>query len=256
MFSRSRAAGRRARADRSQRPPAGPPAATPDGAADGTGDGAPDGAADTPPGSAAGSAPTGGPYDVSQAPAGVRRLDLGSLQIPVIEGVEVRVQPGNDGSVRQVVLRSGKSAVQLGVFAAPRSEPIWDEVRADIRESLLAEGATRTEEVDGPYGTELRARIRTKEGPADLRFVGVDGPRWMVRALYRGPAAVDPAKAGPLAESLAGLVVDRGNEARPVKEALPLRLPAELAAKLPEDAPHLPAAGEPPVLRGTGPAGA
>ena len=69
----------------------------------------------------------------------------------------------------------------------------------------------------------------------------------MVRAVYRGPAAVDPAKAAPLAECLGGLVVDRGNEARPVKEPLPLRLPEDLAAKLPEGAQGVRVAGAPPA---------
>src|SRR6266545_2556232 len=118
---------------------------------------------------------TTGPYDIADAPAG-DRLDLGSMQVPAVEGVEVRVHADPDGAIHQVVLVHGDSALQLGVFAAPRSEGTWDEVRADIR------------------------------------FVGIDGPRWMVRAVYQGPAAVDPDAAEPLAECLRGLVVDRGTE--------------------------------------------
>jgi hypothetical protein len=165
---------------------------------------------------------------VSQAPAGVQRLDLGALQIPAIDGVEVRVQADPDGGIQQVVLVYGESALQLGVFAAPRSEGIWDEVRAEIRASMDGDGVDAREAV-GAYGVELHARVNTPEGPADIRFVGVDGPRWMVRALYQGAAATDPAAEGPLAQCLAGLVVDRGEEARPVREALPLQLPADLA---------------------------
>jgi len=76
--------------------------------------------------------PEYGPWDEKHAPEGVQRLDLGSLQIPAIEGVEVRVQANPDGAVEQVVLVDGDSALQLGVFAAPRSEGIWDEVRAEM----------------------------------------------------------------------------------------------------------------------------
>jgi len=83
-------------------------------------------------------------------------------------------------------------------------------------------------EVRGPYGVELTARVNTPDGPADVRFVGVDGPRWMVRALYQGVAAADPAREGALGEVLSGLVVIRDAEARPVREALPLRLPKEM----------------------------
>jgi len=169
-----------------------------------------------------------GPYDVSAAPSGLRRLDLGSLQIPAIDGVEVRVQANPDGVVQQVVLANGGSALQLGVFAAPRSEGIWDEVRAEIGTSLRRDGA-RVEEVEGEYGPELRAQVPTPDGQTHLRFVGVDGPRWMVRGLYQGAAATDPDAAGPLANAMRGLVVDRGQEAKPVREPLPLRLPREAA---------------------------
>lgn len=172
-------------------------------------------------------APDRGPWDAKYAPEGVQRLDLGSLQIPAIEGVEVRVQANPDGGVEQIVLVDGDSALQLGVFAAPRSEGIWNEVRAEIAEAMKSDGVA-AREISGPYGVELTARVNTPEGPADVRFVGVDGPRWMVRALYQGAAAADPTREGALGEVLAGLVVIRDGEARPVREALPLRLPKEM----------------------------
>ncbi|WP_433391768.1 DUF3710 domain-containing protein [Micromonospora sp. KLBMP9576] len=170
--------------------------------------------------------PTRGPYDVSEAPAGVQRLDLGSLHIPAVRDVEVRVQADPEGVIQQVVLVHGPNALQLGVFAAPRSEGIWDEVREEIRQSLFNDGAA-AQEAQGEYGTELHARVRTPDGLTDLRFIGIDGPRWMVRGVYQGAAATDPAAAGPLAECLDGLVVDRGQEAKPVREPLPLRLPRD-----------------------------
>ncbi|MEV4200604.1 DUF3710 domain-containing protein [Micromonospora globbae] len=180
---------------------------------------------------------TRGPYDISEAPSGVTRLDLGSLHIPAVPEVEVRVQADQQGVIQQVVLVHGQNALQLGVFAAPRSEGIWDEVREEIRQSLFNDGAA-AQEVEGDYGTELRARVRTPDGTTDLRFVGIDGPRWMVRGVYQGAAAVDPAAAGPLAACLEGLVVDRGQEAKPVREPLPLRLPREMADQArPEPSP-------------------
>jgi len=172
-------------------------------------------------------APERGPWDSRHAPEGVQRLDLGSLQIPAIEGVEVRVQANPEGGVEQVVLVDGDSALQLGVFAAPRTEGIWDEVRAEIAQAMTADGVS-PRELQGPYGIELTARVNTPEGPADVRFVGVDGPRWMVRALYQGAAAADPGREGALGEVLSGLVVVRDAEARPVREALPLQLPKEM----------------------------
>ncbi|MFF0653822.1 MULTISPECIES: DUF3710 domain-containing protein [Micromonospora] len=180
------------------------------------------------------SAPDRGPYDVSEAPD-APRLDLGSLQIPAVPDVEVRVQADPQGVIQQVVLVHGQNALQLGVFAAPRSEGIWGEVREEIRQSLVSDGAT-VQEVPGEHGPELRARVRTPDGPTDLRFVGIDGPRWMVRGVFQGAAATDPAAAGPLAACLDGLVVDRGHEAKPVREPLPLRLPREVAEQQAADA--------------------
>jgi hypothetical protein len=169
-----------------------------------------------------------GPYDIDDVSGDPEGLDLGSLRVPVPPGVELRVQADPDGQIQQVLLASGESVLQVGVFAAPRSEGIWDEVREDIRKQLFSDGVA-AEEIDGRYGVELKARVRTPDGLADIRFVGVDGPRWMVRAVYQGPAATDPTAARPLDEALGGLVVDRGSVAMPVREPLPLRLPREVA---------------------------
>ncbi|GAA2513235.1 DUF3710 domain-containing protein [Pilimelia columellifera] len=172
-------------------------------------------------------APTSGPYDISQAPKGVERLDLGALRLPAVEGVEVRVQADPDGVVQQVLLVDGQSALQIGVFAAPRTEGIWDEVREEIHASLKEDGLTAAEH-DGEFGVELRAVVPSPEGPADIRFVGIDGPRWMVRGVFQGLAAAAPDQAQSLTTCLRELVVDRGQDAMPVREPLDLRLPREV----------------------------
>lgn len=227
IFSRRRAgSGRHGRDEGSNRPDAGAAApASPDEAL-----------------------PAFGPYDISQAPPGVQRLDLGSLHIPAVPDVEVRVQANPEGVIQQVVLIHGESALQLGVFAAPRSAGIWDEVRDEIRSSLVGEGAM-VQDIQGPYGPELRARVRTPDGDTDLRFVGVDGPRWMVRGVYQGPAAADPTRAPGLAACLEGLVVDRGAEAKPVREPLQLQLPREFAEQAGQEQPE-PEPGAPAPVNG------
>jgi hypothetical protein len=170
-----------------------------------------------------------GPYDVADAPATVQRLDLGSLLIPAVDGIEIRVQAGEKGAIAQMELVDGANTLQLAAFAAPRTEGIWDEVRQEIRKSLFDDGVG-AEEVIGQWGTELRARLRTPDGFNDLRFIGVDGPRWMLRAVLRGPAAIDPSQAALLMACLSGTAVRRGEDARPVREALPLRMPPEMSA--------------------------
>ena len=179
-------------------------------------------------GDAEGPPPKRGPYDARHAPKGVDRLDFGSMQIPRFEDVEVRLQANpQDGTVEVIVLVHGDSALQVGVFAAPRTEGIWDEVREEIAAGV-ASGGAMPRQIHGPYGIELAAQVQTPDGPAHVRFVGIDGPRWLVRALYQGPAAADPAYSGVLAQCLEGLVVVRDQEARPPREPLPLRLPKEL----------------------------
>jgi hypothetical protein len=236
IFGRRGRSGRHARAGDARRSGPRHAAADRDDTYEGYGDEAP---AD-----AGGAVPVGGPYDVTDAPDNVTRLDLGSLLIPAVDGVEVRVQADPEGAVQQVVLVNGPNALQLGVFAAPKSEGIWDEVRTEIRKSLFNDGVA-AEEVDGEYGVELRARVRTPEGLADIRFVGVDGPRWMVRGVYQGPAAVDPAQTGALGLCLRELVVVRGQEAKPTREPLPLRLPKEVADQAAGAGPAGAAAGGP-----------
>ena len=191
-------------------------------------DGAEDRAASTAP--AARAERPDGPHDASEVgdPSQGGRVDLGGLWLPGRPGLEVRVEADQQtGEVVAVTLVLGDSALQVQPFAAPRSEGIWDEVRAEIASAMASDGVA-AREVTGPYGVELTARVNTPEGPADVRFVGVDGPRWMVRALYQGAAAADPSREGSLGVVLSGLVVTRDSEARPVREALPLRLPKEM----------------------------
>ena len=69
-------------------------------------------------------------------------------------------------------------------------------------------------------------------GVRPIRFVGVDGPRWFLRGLLAGAAAVDPAAAAPLEAVFRETVVVRGDHPVPPRELLELRLPAEAAAAL------------------------
>lgn len=171
-----------------------------------------------------------GPFDVADARPQGKYLDLGAVRIPMVDGVEVRVQADPEGRVQQVALMMGDNGLQIAVLAAPRSEAMWDEVREGIRAQLRSDGFA-SQEVDGSYGTELRTRVRTPNGPTDLRFVGVNGPRWLVRAVFQGPVATDITKAPLLMDCLQGLIVDRGQDAMPAGDTLPLKLPKDIADK-------------------------
>jgi hypothetical protein len=172
---------------------------------------------------------TTGPWDEADAPDdGVERLDLGALRIPVVAGVEVRVDVDPDGQVVAATLSYGGSEAQVGAFAAPRTAGIWDEIRKEIKASISAQGGT-AQERKGGFGTELSGRVPVQGGFQSVRFVGVDGPRWFLRALFSGNAATDPARAAQLEDALRNVVVVRGTLPMPVRDPLPLTLPKEVA---------------------------
>jgi hypothetical protein len=84
------------------------------------------------------------------------------------------------------------------------------------------------EEANGPFGPELRAQVNPSDGSTGLqpaRFVGVDGPRWFLRAIFLGTSSRPGPGAERLESALRTLVVVRGHEALPVGTPLPLRLP-------------------------------
>ncbi|MDT4912296.1 MAG: hypothetical protein QOC66_1424 [Pseudonocardiales bacterium] len=180
---------------------------------------------------------TTGPYDERDAPADeVARVDLGALRIPVAEGYDVRLDVNEAQQVVSATLAVADGTMQLGVFAAPRNEGIWDEVRSEIAASLNAQRKASAKEIDGPFGTELHGTLPADNGTGTVpvRFIGVDGPRWFLRALVAGPAAADEARAEVFEAALRGIVVVRGTEPLPVREPVPLQLPSDLELPDPE----------------------
>ena len=176
---------------------------------------------------------TTGPYDERDAPVDdVLRADLGALRVPVGPGLDLRVEVNDAQQVVAATLAGPEGTMQLGVFAAPRNEGIWDEVRAEIEESLNSQQGRAKERAGGAFGTELTGTIPAEGGRLPVRFIGVDGPRWFLRAMLVGDAA-DPQKGSRLEQALAQVVVVRGTEPLPVREAVPLQLPKEV--ELPGD---------------------
>lgn len=184
---------------------------------------------------AAAAAPVTGPWDVSdedRADADLPRLDLGSLRIPGLPEVDLQVEaePAT-GEIAFVTAVAGEAAVQLQAFAAPRSMGLWEEVRAEMLAELTA-GAAQVQEVDGPFGPELRALIPAqapdgRPGLQPVRFAGIDGPRWFLRVVFLGRAAVEPDPADDLHRLVRETIVVRGSQARAPREQLPMQLPAQ-----------------------------
>jgi hypothetical protein len=183
---------------------------------------------------------TGGPWDVDEAPAGPR-VDLGAILLPAVQGMELRMEIDKaTGAVSAAAVSVEGSTLQVQAFAAPRTEGIWDDIRAEIAESVIKQGGS-ADDLPGPFGRELLARlpVRTAEGRTGhrpARFIGADGPRWFVRGVVTGKAAVDPAAAEAIERVFSDIVVVRGTEACAPRDLLPLRVPGQQSGLAPDAA--------------------
>lgn len=177
--------------------------------------------------------PTEGPYDERDAPDDdISRVDLGALRVPVGPGIDVRLDMNEAEQVVAVTLAAPDGHMQLGVFAAPRNEGIWDDVRAEIVSSMKSQNGAPREISDPRFGTELTGKLPGDgSGQVAVRFIGVDGPRWFLRAMLVGSVATDKAKAARFEQALRQVVVVRGVEPLPAREPVPLRLPKELTGQ-------------------------
>ena len=173
---------------------------------------------------------TAGPLDRSQVDDDGDYLNLGAIWLKGQQGMELRLEVNEqEQQITGVTAVIGESAVQLQAFAAPRTEGVWIDIRNEIAASIVDAGGT-AEVVTGEFGEELLTRMpqsspdgRTVFMPA--RFVGVDGPRWFLRAVVSGRAAIEPEAADAVHEVIRTTVIDRGPDAMPPRELLPLRLP-------------------------------
>jgi len=182
-----------------------------------------------------GAATAEGPFDVSEVdPAALEaedRIDLGALVITGLPGMELRLQVDEQsGDVQAILLVLEDSALELRAFAAPRTSGIWSEVRREIAAEATRMGGTATES-EGSFGTELVLVVPVQDPEGQIfsqtsRVIGVDGPRWLLRATVLGRAAVEPEAAPPMEQALRNVVVVRGAEPMAPRESLALRLPA------------------------------
>ena len=174
-----------------------------------------------------------GPYDVDELDDELERVDLGSLLVAPFVGHELRLSiDEQSGEVQAVVLADQQGAVELRAFAAPRNGDLWGEIRPQIAAETARLGGTATER-EGRFGTELLCEMTGAQPDGTSatqvsRVVGINGPRWLLRATFAGAPAVDEDAAAPWEAAVAGVAVRRGAHAMPVGEPLELTLPEGL----------------------------
>lgn len=196
-----------------------------------------------------------GPWDVSELdpdkPAHTAaRLDLGGLRIRPAAGMKVQMQVEQaTGKATSVLLVGESAAVQLMVIAASKSKPLWPQTRRALQSDADRKGGSATEG-DGPWGPVLRMTIPAttadgKKGVQPSVVLGIDGPRWMLRATMIGRAATDQGVMNQMMGIVQDSVVVRGDVPMAPGEMIGLTPPPRPESATPvEDDPDAAAEGD------------
>lgn len=175
---------------------------------------------------------TAGPLDVNEVQTMRPYVDLGAIKIVPREGLQLRLDV--DEQAKRIVAVSLDllgSTLQLQAFSAPKSTGLWHETVANIRAQLETQGAPMSL-AEGTFGPEVIATVQLPPqrggGTTQVRFIGVDGPRWMLRGSIMGAALNDDDARTALEQVFRDIVVVRGDVPMPPNELLPLKVPAGL----------------------------
>jgi hypothetical protein len=215
-----------------------------------------------------------GPYDITEVESiesteESPKIDLGSLILTAVPGWELRLQVAEEtGEIVSAMLvietqviegsdelspvepppsagqapQAYSSALELGAYAAPRSGGLWAELRDEISRSATEAGGTASLG-EGPFGVELRRLIPVttpdgEEGYQPSRMWVAEGPRWLLRGIVYGQAAIEEDADSPVVADVLSafrqVIVRRGDEAMAPGDLLPLTMPTNLSQELPE----------------------
>lgn len=176
---------------------------------------------------------TAGPFDLAEVPTIRPYVDFGGIKVAPREGLQLRLEVDERAKrVVAVTFDYQGSLLQVQAFSAPKTTGLWHRVRGEIATQLSSQGA-QVDEVEGALGAELVAITAIPEeqggGSRTVRFVAVDGPRWMLRGVIMGAAADDATAREKIVELFRDVVVVRGDQPMPPSELLPLQVPAGVA---------------------------
>lgn len=183
-----------------------------------------------------------GPFDIEDfddpEAAATGRLNLGSVLIPLPAAGQVQVELTQQGVPSAVWVVTPHGRFTVAAYAAPKTAGLWREIATELADSLRKDGAQVSIQ-DGPWGREVVGVAAAQQGeaaqqgqPGVVRFIGVDGYRWMIRCVVNGPQEHFDALAAEAREALADTVVRRGDTPLPVRTPLPVELPEPMANQL------------------------
>lgn len=173
-----------------------------------------------------------GPFDANDVTDLDGYVDLGALKLPVHDGMNLQIEVSEGSNqVIAITVVIGQSSIQLQPFAAPKSGGLWPEISEQLVGSLQSQDAEVAKK-QGRWGEELLARVPAampdgSPGWRVARFIGIDGPRWFLRAVVAGQAAMETAETSVIEDYLARVIVDRGDSPMPPRDLLPLKAPAQ-----------------------------
>ncbi|MGZ4510646.1 MAG: DUF3710 domain-containing protein [Mycobacterium sp.] len=175
-----------------------------------------------------------GPFDIDDfddpSVAELARLDLGSVLIPTPEAGQLQVELTETGVPSAVWVVTPNGRFTIAAYAAPKTGGLWREVASELADSLRNDSA-KVSIKDGPWGREV---VGSASGA--VRFIGVDGYRWMIRCVINGPHETMEALEQEARAALADTVVRRGDTPLPVRTPLTVQLPEPMAQQLREAA--------------------
>ena len=187
-----------------------------------------------------------GPFDLEDfddpAAAAAGRLDLGSVLLPMPASAQLQVELTQIGIPSAVWVVTPNGRFTIAAYAAPKTGGLWREVAGELAESLRKDGAAVSIQ-DGRWGREV---VGTASGV--VRFIGIDGYRWMIRCVVNGSPDTIDALADEAREALVDTVVRRGDTPLPVRTPLPVQLPEPMAAQLRDAAAAQGTGGEQAVV--------
>ncbi|HME13845.1 MAG TPA: DUF3710 domain-containing protein [Mycobacterium sp.] len=171
-----------------------------------------------------------GPFDIEDfddaAAAEAGRLDLGSVLLPMPESAQLQVELTETGIPSAIWVVTANGRFTVAAYAAPKTGGLWREVASELADSLRKDGAAVSIQ-DGPWGREV---VGTATGV--VRFIGVDGYRWMIRCVVNSSAENIDALTDEAREALVDTVIRRGDTPLPVRTPLPVELPEPMASQL------------------------
>ncbi|OYN91134.1 DUF3710 domain-containing protein [Parenemella sanctibonifatiensis] len=180
-----------------------------------------------------------GPFDFAEVDLEndpVERMDFGGMIITPFEGMKLQLHADpQTQQIQRAMVMHDDSVLELSAYAAPRARGYITEIRDELINNAKNQGGSANL-VEGPFGTELKRLlpVRTPEGKnviVPTRTWLVHGPRWVLRGIIMGKAAMEEGTPEELLECFHNVIVRRGDDPKAPGELLEFVLPDDVTVE-------------------------